>query len=225
MKTYGPIILAIILFAGLVSFVRYKSDSRKKEQVEKIENERVRAQEKIDAENRSAFSRLKTKADSALAYCKAKGLNTQYCCLIDFSIHSGKKRFFVWDFKKDTIKYSSLCCHGYGQKSTQSKPIFSNVEGSYCSSLGKYKTGAHSYSNWGINVHYKLHGLDKTNSNAFKRWVVLHSHTPISESEIYPNHLPLGWSQGCPVINDNIMRKIDVMLRETKKPVLLWIYN
>ncbi|MDH6307607.1 hypothetical protein M2451_000057 [Dysgonomonas sp. PFB1-18] len=179
---------------------------------------------KEQIEQQAAFARLKAKADSAKAYCKAKNFSTQYCFLVDFSIHSGKNRFFVWDFAKDTIKYSSLCCHGYGQKSTHKKPVFSNIEGSYCSSLGRYKVGARSYSQWGINVHYKLHGLDKSNSNAFKRWVVLHSHTPVSEGEIYPEHLPLGWSQGCPVVSDNMMRKVDQLMKNLKKPVLLWVY-
>lgn len=172
----------------------------------------------------STFNRLKIKADSAKAYCKEKGFNEEYCFLVDFSIHSGRDRFFVWDFKNDTIKYSSLCCHGYGQSSTQSEPVFSNIEGSYCSSLGRYRVGAKAPSQYGIKVHYKLHGLDKTNSNAFKRWVVLHSFSPVPEREIHPLHLPLGWSQGCPVINDGLMRKIDAMLKDTKKPVLLWIY-
>ena len=95
--------------------------------------------------------------------------NTNYCFLVDFSIHSGKRRFFVWDFKGDSVKYASLCAHGYGKNSTVSKPVFSNVEGSYCSSLGKYKVGIRSYSKWGINIHYKLHGLEATNDNAFKR--------------------------------------------------------
>ena len=96
------------------------------------------------------------------AYCDKNGCNTNYCFLVDFSIHSGKRRFFVWDFKGDSVKYASLCAHGYGKNSTLSKPVFSNVEGSYCSSLGKYKVGIRSYSKWGINVHYKLHGLEVT---------------------------------------------------------------
>jgi len=179
---------------------------------------------KEEIEKKQLLDRLKAKADSAKSFCKEKGLNTRYCFLVDFSIHSGKNRFFVWDFAKDTIKYQSLCCHGYGQRSTQKTPVFSNVEGSYCSSLGRYRVGARSYSQYGINVHYKLHGYDKTNSNAFKRWVVLHSHSPVSGREIYPAHLPLGWSQGCPVINDEVMRKVDAILKEEKKPVLLWIY-
>ena len=110
-------------------------------------------------------------------------------------------------------------------ESTQEKPVFSNVEGSYCSSLGKYKIGARAYSRWGINVHYKMHGLDKTNNNAFKRWVVLHSHTPVADHDIYPKHLPLGWSQGCPVVSNEMMRKLDEMLKSAKTPLLIWIYN
>lgn len=171
------------------------------------------------------YNRLRVKADSAQSYCKQKGFNTRYCFLIDFSIHSGKKRFFVWDFKGDSIKYESLCAHGYGKNSTANKPVFSNAEGSFCSSLGRYKVGIRSYSKWGINVHYKLHGLEPTNNNAYKRYVVLHSYTPVPKAEIYPMHLPLGMSQGCPVINNQTMRQIDALLKALKEPVLLWIYN
>lgn len=168
---------------------------------------------------------LKQRADSALNYCQRVGYNTNYCFLVDFSIHSGKKRFFVWDFRGDSIKYASLCAHGYGKKSTVSNPFFSNVEGSYCSSLGRYKVGVRSYSKWGINVHYKLHGLESTNDNAYKRYVVLHSFAPVPRAEIYPVHLPLGMSQGCPVISNETMTRVDALLKNQKKPVLLWVYN
>lgn len=169
--------------------------------------------------------RLKVKACEAKAYCVSKGFNTNYCFLVDFSIHSGKRRFFVWDLKGDSIKYASLCAHGYGKDGTPSKPVFSNVPGSLCSSLGKYKIGIRAYSKWGINVHYKLHGLEPTNDNAFKRIVVLHSYTPLPAAEIYPLHLPLGMSQGCPVICNETMRQVDALLKAETKSVLLWIYN
>lgn len=135
-----------------------------------------------------------------------------------------EERFFIWSFKKDTIIASGLCAHGYGGESTTRKPVFSNMEGSYCTSLGKYKLGARSYSNWGINIHYKMHGLEESNSNAFKRIIVLHSHKPVPAKAIYPKHLPLGYSQGCPVINDETMRFTDELLKTVKQPVLLWIY-
>ena len=208
--------LLFIAFATSMSFVMCSNTNGKTE---------AETKEIKKTEEALAIKRLRAKADLAKAYCKEKGFNTQYCILIDFSIHSGKNRFYVWDFARDTIKYESLCCHGYGNKSTQSKPVFSNIEGSYCSSLGMYKIGVRSYSSWGINTHYKMHGLEKTNNNAFKRIIVLHSHNPMPEEEIYPTHLPLGWSQGCPVISNNTMRKVDALLKDIKKPVLMWIYN
>ena len=70
----------------------------------------------------SEYEHLKLRADSARAYCRTNGFSTDYCFLVDFSIHSGKKRFFVWDFKGDSVKYSSLCAHGHGKSSTASKP-------------------------------------------------------------------------------------------------------
>lgn len=168
---------------------------------------------------------LKIKADSALAFCKRKAMNTDFCILVDMSIHSGRNRFFVWDFKEQKVVKESLCAHGYGKGSTKDEPVFSNIEGSYCTSLGRYKIGARAASQWGIKVHYKMHGLDKTNNNAFKRWVVLHSHTPVPATEIYPQHMPLGWSQGCPVIDDSVMTYLDTEFKKVKKPVLLWIYK
>ena len=171
------------------------------------------------------YNRLKLKADSAKVYCVDKGFNTNYCFLVDFCMHSGKKRFFVWDFRGDSVVYASLCAHGYGKNSTASKPVFSNVEGSYCSSLGRYKVGIRSYSKWGINVHYKLHGLEPTNDNAFKRVIVLHSYDLVPATDIYPVHLPLGISQGCPVICNDVMRKVDKLLKGEAKPVLLWMYR
>ena len=170
---------------------------------------------------------LLAKADTAEAYCREHKMNTEICFLIDMSIHSGKYRLFAWDFKNREILFSGLCCHGVGGESTQEKPEFSNVPGSNCTSLGKYKLGVRAYSNWGIHIHYKMHGLEKTNSNAYKRIVVFHSHTPVPEYEIYPRHLPLGWSLGCPVVSDNTMRQTDELLKgmSTKEPVLMWIYE
>ena len=71
--------------------------------------------------------RLREKAQAGKAYCDKNGYNTNYCFLVDFSIHSGKRRFFVWDFKGDSVKYASLCAHGYGKNSTVSKPAMWKV--------------------------------------------------------------------------------------------------
>lgn len=213
-KHYCIAALTIIAFVGTIVLLKGNSPTE-------IVNNIVNAQDKQDKQ----LDRLKLKADTLKLFCEKNKYNTDFCFLIDFSIHSGKKRIFVWDFKGDSIKYGGLVCHGYGLESTQSKPVFSNKEGSYCSSLGKYKIGVRAHSSWGINVHYKMHGLEKTNSNAFKRIVVLHSHTPVPNFQTYPVHLPLGYSQGCPVISNDLMKKVDLLLKNTKKPPIMWIYK
>jgi hypothetical protein len=171
---------------------------------------------------------LDNKAKEALAFCKKNNYNQDFCILIDMSIHSGLNRFFVYDFKKDTLSMSMLVGHGCGNYPwssdwTRAKPSFSNVDGSHCSSLGKYKIGKRAYSDWGIHIKYVLHGLEKSNSNAESRYVVFHSWEKVSEKEIYPDGTPEGW--GCPTISNENMKFIDPMLQKVDKPVLMWIYK
>ncbi len=171
-------------------------------------------------------ARMRAKADSALIFCHAKGMNTEFCLLTDMAVHPGRYRLWVWDFQKGAVVLSTLCCHGCGGGSTLSTPVFSNVPGSNCTSLGKYRLGARSWSNWGIHVHYKMHGLEKTNDNAYKRIVVLHSFDPVPEREMHPLCPPMGWSLGCPVISNEAMHTIDSMMQKARNPqVLLWIYD
>lgn len=179
-------------------------------------------EEQLETQNR-----LQEKAKEALEFCKKNNYNTDFCVLIDMKIHSGKNRMFVWDFNNNKVAREAMCAHGCGKgdnKSTEEKPIFSNTDGSLLSSLGKYKLGIRSYSQWGINVHYKMHGLEKTNDNAYKRIIVLHSHDPLPDHEIYPKHLRLGWSFGCPVTSNEMMKYLDTKLKASKKPTLMWIY-
>lgn len=170
----------------------------------------------------------RTKAKQAFEFCSAENFNTDFCILIDMSLHSGVKRFFVWDFIKDTISNSFLVGHGccdnpWNSDSSKANPAFSNVDGSHCTSLGKYKIGERGYSNWGIHVKYVLHGLEPTNRNAFKRYIVFHSWEVVADEEVYPNGTPEGW--GCPTISNNSFRIIDPVLQSSPKPVLMWIYN
>lgn len=179
---------------------------------------------KLNAEAR----RTASKAIEAKDFCKSKNYNTDFCILIDMSIHSGLKRFFVWDFAGDSIRYSFLVGHGCGESSwmydfTKDSPKFSNVDGSHCSSLGKYKIGARGYSNWGVNIKYTLHGLDSTNSNAAKRYIVFHSWEVVSDEEVFPDGTPEGW--GCPTVSNNSFKLIDPMLKTSSKPVLMWMYQ
>jgi hypothetical protein len=174
------------------------------------------------------IDRIKQKSVEAKTFCKANNYNTDFCILIDLSVHSGKKRAFLWDFKNDTIVASALCAHGCGANpwsgtTTKEKAYLSNVPDSHCSSIGKYKIGKRGYSYWGINVNYLLYGLESTNSNALKREIVLHSWEDVSETEIYPQGTPEGW--GCPAVANGFMKIIDPKIKQSEKPVLLWIFN
>ncbi len=173
---------------------------------------------------------LKTKVKSreAFKFCAENNFNTDFCILIDMSVHSGKNRLFVYDFKGDSIRSEGLCSHGccdkiWGSDQTKEDVIFSNVSESHCSSIGKYKVGDRGYSSWGINVNYKLHGMDKTNSKAYDRLIVLHSWNMVPDNELYPEGTPEGW--GCPAVSNSQMRYIDALLKKSDKPVLLWIYK
>lgn len=167
-----------------------------------------------------------SKHTEALAFCRKEKFCEEYYFLIDMSIHSGKNRFFVYDFKQKKVTGSNVVTHGScdvhsNNDDKYEKAKFSNLDGSHCTSLGKYKIGKRDYSTWGINVKYWLHGLEKTNSNAVARVVVLHSWTAVPDVEVYPDHAPLSW--GCPAVSDSFMKELDDKLQKTAKPVLLWI--
>ncbi|WP_262151990.1 murein L,D-transpeptidase catalytic domain family protein [Chryseobacterium foetidum] len=168
------------------------------------------------------------KALEALDFCKKNKFNTDFAILIDMSLHSGLKRFFVYDFKTEKITHQHLVGHGCGSNdwsSDESKdsPEFSNVDGSHLSSLGKYKIGARGVSEWGVKTKYLMHGLENTNNNALKRVIVFHSWERMSDEEIFPKGSPEGW--GCPTLSNNAFRAVDPILEKSSKPVLMWIYQ
>jgi hypothetical protein len=172
-------------------------------------------------------AKLARKAADALAYARANKLGTEYAILIDMSLHSGVKRFFLWDFEKKNVAHAALVGHGCCNKPwsrTDSRELagFSNVEGSHCSSLGKYKLGARLHSDWGIGIKYEMHGLEESNSNALSRFIVFHGWDVVPDEEVWPEGTPEGW--GCPTVSNASMRLVDSILQTSKKPVLMWIY-
>lgn len=91
---------------------------------------------------------------------------------VDYSLSINQKRFFVYDVKKKKILYSDFVGHAY--KSGQYRPIrTSNVRGSLKTSLGVYQVGRKYKGSYGES--YKLRGLSSSNSNAFKRYIVVHT--------------------------------------------------
>lgn len=189
-----------------------------------IENNIFKKKEKpvVDSEKTTK------KANEAFIFCKKEKYNTDFCILVDMSLHSGVKRLFLWDFNEKKIAARYLVGHGCGNSFwsmdfTKDEPKFSNTDGSHLSSLGKYRLGERGYSEWGIHVKYLMHGLENTNNNALKRTIVFHSWDKMKDEEVFPKGSPEGW--GCPTVSNNALKEIDEKLKKSKKPVLFWIYN
>lgn len=164
--------------------------------------------------------KLQLKANEARLFVNQKGYNDNICFLIDMSLHSGQNRFFVYDFKKDTIRNAGLVTHGRCNQYWLEGRKYDNTVGCGCTSLGKYKIG-HAY-NGKFGLAYKLYGLDKTNDKAFQRFVVLHAHDCVPESEVKDD---ICQSDGCPTVSINYLQYLKPIIDASKKPLLLWIYE
>ena len=182
----------------------------------------------VDNNPSVSIDKTRSRAKEALAFCKARSYNTDFCILVDMSLHSGIKRFFVWSFRADSITHRFMVGHGccdypWSLDASRDQPTFSNKDGSHCSSLGKYRIGARGYSDWGIRIKYLMHGLEASNSNALARNIVLHSWDEVPDREVYPAGTAEGW--GCPTLSNNSMRILDAKLKSATGPVLMWMYN
>ena len=89
--------------------------------------------------SQSTQERLRKHAAETKEYCLRNHLSMDYCFLVDFDVHSGRNRFFVWDFHRNKVVYSTICAHGRGGNSSLLSADFSNAHGSHCSSVGRYK--------------------------------------------------------------------------------------
>lgn len=214
---------ALLFCFCLIAIVIFSFDKFNKTEVEVTEKTSLSETPVKD------YNELRKKATLSKQFCIAKKFNTNICFLIDYKLHSGLPRFFVWDFKNNKTIDSGLVSHGcatntWGKDESKTNPMFSNQLESHCSSLGKYLIKERGFSQWGIHVKYNLKGLETTNSNALQRFIVLHSWEAIKDNAVYPLGTPEGW--GCPAVSNNFMKKLDnILQKETNKKVLLWVYN
>ena len=153
-------------------------------------------------------------------FIKGKNYNQEIVFLIDFKIPSGKFRFFIYDLKSDKILQKGIVSHGSGSVISNSDQLkFSNIEGSYQSSLGKYEI-ANSYLG-SFGKSYRLKGLDKSNNNAMTRAIVLHSLDCVPDIET-ENLACL--SLGCPMLSKNFFITTAKYIDNSKKAILLYAY-
>ena len=167
-----------------------------------------------------AILRLNKKLVPAKDYITAHNFNATYCFLVDMRLPSGEKRFFVYNLQNDSVEASGLVTHGSGVGNTSKTPVFSNTPNSNCTSLGKYKIGKPYQGKFGLA--YKLYGIETTNSKAFERFVVLHSHACVPHDEVAPQLICESW--GCPTVAPAFLKQLQSYIDVSVKPMMLWIY-
>lgn len=176
--------------------------------------------EKSKGLSKESLLKLEQKAAAAKLFVKRKGYNEDVCILIDMSLPSGQNRLFIYNLKKDSIATAALVAHGNCFEYWMEGRRYSNAIGSGCTSLGKYKIGNSYTGKFGYS--YKLYGLDSSNNNAFVRTVVLHSHSCIPENEVEKE---ICQSNGCPTVSPLLLGELKHIINDSRKPILLWIYN
>lgn len=154
------------------------------------------------------------------SFIKDKDYNQDLAIFINFKIASGKYRYFVYDLKNNRTVQKAIVAHGSGSVIPGSNALkFSNIEGSYQSSLGKYAVGESYVGQFG--KAYRLKGLDPTNDNAMQRAIVLHSFSSVPDVE---SEKLTCLSLGCPMLSFNAFKETAKYIDRSEKPIILYTF-
>ncbi len=139
--------------------------------------------------------------------------------VIDFNRPSVDERLFVIDVNRGQLLYSALVAHGRNSGDNYAEN-FSNVPGSFQSSLGFYTTGETYDGKNGYSL--RLQGMESgINDNAQSRSIVIHGADYVSYDFIR-RHGRLGRSEGCPALSlETFQQVIDLI----KGGSCLFIYH
>lgn len=120
--------------------------------------------------------------------------NPAFLVMVDFTQHSSEKRFFMVNRASGKVDALEVA-HGEGSdpKDDGTPKYFSNVPNSHMSSLGSYLIQERYFGSNGESI--RLDGLERTNSNARDRFIVLHPAKYVKEGQ-----RKQGMSWGCPAI-------------------------
>ncbi|WKZ57859.1 MAG: murein L,D-transpeptidase catalytic domain family protein [Bdellovibrionota bacterium] len=125
--------------------------------------------------------------------------------VIDYSLPSTQKRFWLFDLKRPRLLLEDWVAHGKNSGENEAR-LFSNAIGSLQSSLGLFRVGQPYRGKHGESL--RLLGLDRGfNDRAIDRAIVLHSASYVSP-EFIRAHQRLGRSFGCPVVSPHIIDQV-----------------
>ena len=167
-----------------------------------------------------AITTLQQKVKKIKKFAASNNYDTTVAFFVDMQVKSGKNRFLVVNLASGEVLKKGLVAHGKGDERFTFNKKFSNGEGSNCTSLGIYKIGKAYTGAFGLS--YKLYGLNTTNSNALKRYVVLHSMGSVPSAE---SKWPITQTEGCPAVAPDFLVELASILDKSQKSILLYIYD
>jgi hypothetical protein len=126
--------------------------------------------------------------------------------IADFSVPSAKPRFHFVNLA-DGSTTTLLVAHGSGSDPEHTGWLkrFSNAFDSNASSQGTFATGDYYVGKHGRSQ--RLIGLDRTNSNALDRAIVIHG-AWYANAEMISSHGKLGRSQGCFAVGEKDLGRV-----------------
>ncbi len=146
--------------------------------------------------------------------------NPTIVTIADYSQSSNKKRLYVIDLKNKKLLFNTYVAHGRNTGDEYAKS-FSNVDGSYKSSLGFYVT-EHPITGSHTGFSLLIDGVEKGfNDHAVQRAIIIHAAEYATENFI-KKFGRLGRSYGCPSVPPEMNKPI---IEAIKGGTCLFLYN
>ncbi|MGV8922278.1 MAG: murein L,D-transpeptidase catalytic domain family protein [Thermomonas sp.] len=138
--------------------------------------------------------------------------------VIDYSRPSTERRLWVFDMSQERLLHHEYVAHGSGSGDNFARH-FSNIEGSYQTSLGLFRTAETYIGKNGYSL--RMDGLDPGfNDNARPRAIVMHG-AWYANPDLIRSQGRLGRSQGCPALREQVAK---VVIDELKQRNLVFAY-
>jgi len=160
-----------------------------------------------------------SKIDKVIKYLEATKETAEHAIFIDMSVPSNEKRLFLVQLDNKNVIYSTYVAHGKGSGRGSKATFFSDDPGSNCTALGLYKVGKNYTGKHGDS--FELIGLEKSNANALKRAIVIHSAWYANEDFIIKQGR-CGNSWGCPAVSEEAFKKLRPYFL---KKIIVYIYT
>ena len=125
--------------------------------------------------------------------------------VIDFSLPSSERRLWIFDLQEKQLLLEDFVAHGQNSGDNYANR-FSNIVGSYQSSLGLFRTQESYFGRHGYSL--RMDGLEPgVNDRARDRAIVIHAADYVDPSWI-ERQGRIGRSQGCPAVRPEVAEMV-----------------